>query len=573
MTGAEILFQVFQQKKVEVIFGYPGGTVLPIFDCLYSSPVRFILCRHEQAAAHAADGYARATGRTGVCLATSGPGATNLITGLAAAYLDSIPVLAITGQVRSSLIGIDAFQEVDITGITRSITKHNYLVRDVRELEAILDEAFYICQAGRPGPVLIDFPIDIQNAETEFHGRKLVDRRQPVLLADLTRDQLTTAVRMIKNARAPVIISGGGVIASRACQELITFAEKNQIPVAMTLMGLGSFPASHFLALGMMGMHGSYHANQAVMSADLVIGIGVRFDDRVTGPVETFAPRARILHIDIDPTSIDKTIKADLALVGDARTILRRLNHLTAPSYQTRSWLNRIAEWHSEHPLRYDRTSGKIKPQYVIEEIARLTRGQAIIVTEVGQNQMWTAQWYKHENPRCFISSGGLGAMGFGLPAAIGARVGQPDHPVFVIGGDGSIQMNIQELATCCAYDLQLKVAILNNGSLGMVRQWQELFYGKRYSQVMLSNPDFAKVAEGFGAVGMRVWKKDDVTLVLEQALATDNTVVIDFKVDPQENVMPMVPPGAPLNDMLELSNHQKGRNNDAIHLMSAHEK
>lgn len=556
MTGAEILFQVLQQKKVEVIFGYPGGTVLPIFDCLYRSPIRFILCRHEQAAAHAADGYARATGKTGVCLATSGPGATNLTTGLAAAYMDSIPVLAITGQVRSSLIGIDAFQEVDITGITRSITKHNYLVRDVRELEAILHEAFCICQTGRPGPVLIDLPVDIQNAETEFPGQDLIELRPPVVPVDVSSDQLTAAVRMIKNARAPVIISGGGVIASRATQELIVFAEKNRIPVAMTLMGLGGFPGSHFLALGMVGMHGTYHANQAVMSADLVIGIGVRFDDRVTGPVETFAPRARILHIDIDPTSINKTIKADLALVGDARTILHRLNHLVSPSYQTRVWLNRIAGWHCEHPLRYDRTSGKIKPQQVLEEIERLTRGQAIIVTEVGQNQMWTAQWYKHENPRCFISSGGLGAMGFGLPAAIGARIGRPDQTVFVIGGDGSVQMNIQELATCCAYDLRLKVAILNNGSLGMVRQWQELFYGKRYSQVMLNNPDFVKVAEGFGAVGMRVREKNDVAVALERALATDNTVVIDFQVDPQENVLPMVPPGAPLNHMLELSNH-----------------
>jgi len=552
MNGAQMLLECLKREGVEVIFGYPGGAVLPIFDRLYDFPVRFVLTRHEQAAAHAADGYARATGRIGVCLATSGPGATNLTTGIATAYMDSIPMLAITGQVRTSLIGVDAFQEADMTGITRSITKHNYRVHDVRELCSIVHEACAICRTGRPGPVLIDLPVDVQSSKADpgaaLHACPL-SANDGRAVPDLVLDQ---AGQMIGCAAAPVIICGGGVITASASPELRFLAERSMIPVTVTLMGLGGFPGTHPLYLGMLGMHGTFFANQAVMAADLVIAVGMRFDDRVTGRIDRFAPRARVIHIDIDPTSIAKNVRCDLAIVGDAKSVLAGLARRVKRGRSPGAWRQTIAAWKQGHPLTYDRGPGKIKPQYVIEEIYRLTRGKAIITTEVGQNQMWATQWYRYDEPRTFISSGGLGTMGFGLPAAIGAKVGRPDKDVINIAGDGSIQMNIQELATCVSYGLNVKVAILNNGCLGMVRQWQELFYRQRYSQTLLANPDFVKIAEGFGALGIRVSDQRDVTAALAAALADERPAFIDFRVDPSENVLPMVPAGEPLDNMME---------------------
>ncbi len=552
MNGAQMLLECLKKEGVEVIFGYPGGAVLPIFDRLYDFPIRFVLTRHEQAAAHAADGYARATGRIGVCLATSGPGATNLTTGIATAYMDSVPLLAITGQVRTSLIGVDAFQEADMTGITRSITKHNYRVQDVRELCSVVHEACAICRTGRPGPVLIDLPVDVQSLKPDpgpaIHARPLSAGDGPAI-PDLILDQ---AGQMIGSAAAPVIICGGGVITASASPELRALAERSMIPVTSTLMGLGGFPGTHPLYLGMLGMHGTFFANQAVMNADLVIAVGMRFDDRVTGRIDRFAPRARIIHIDIDPTSIAKNVRCDLAIVGDAKSVLAGLAQRVKRGRSPEAWRQAIAAWKQGHPLTYDRGPGKIKPQYVIEEIYRLTRGKAIITTEVGQNQMWATQWYQYDEPRTFISSGGLGTMGFGLPAAIGAKVGRPNKDVINIAGDGSIQMNIQELATCVSYGLNVKVAILNNGCLGMVRQWQELFYRQRYSQTMLANPDFVKIAEGFGALGIRVSNQRDVRTALAAALADERPTFIDFRVDPSENVLPMVPAGEPLDNMME---------------------
>ncbi len=552
MNGAQMLLECLKKEGVEVIFGYPGGAVLPIFDRLYDFPIRFVLTRHEQAAAHAADGYARATGRIGVCLATSGPGATNLTTGIATAYMDSVPLLAITGQVRTSLIGVDAFQEADMTGITRSITKHNYRVQDVRELCSVVHEACAICRTGRPGPVLIDLPVDVQSLKPDpgpaIHARPLSAGDGPAI-PDLILDQ---AGQMIGSAAAPVIICGGGVITASASPELRALAERSMIPVTSTLMGLGGFPGTHPLYLGMLGMHGTFFANQAVMNADLVIAVGMRFDDRVTGRIDRFAPRARIIHIDIDPTSIAKNVRCDLAIVGDAKSVLAGLAQRVKRGRSPEAWRQAIAAWKQGHPLTYDRGPGKIKPQYVIEEIYRLTRGKAIITTEVGQNQMWATQWYQYDEPRTFISSGGLGTMGFGLPAAIGAKVGRPNKDVINIAGDGSIQMNIQELATCVSYGLNVKVAILNNGCLGMVRQWQELFYRQRYSQTMLANPDFVKIAEGFGALGIRVSNQRDVRTALAAALADERPTFIDFRVDPSENVLPMVPTGEPLDNMME---------------------
>jgi len=552
MNGAQMLLECLKREGVEVIFGYPGGAVLPIFDQLYDFPVRFVLTRHEQAAAHAADGYARVTGRIGVCLATSGPGATNLTTGIATAYMDSIPLLAITGQVRTSLIGVDAFQEADMTGITRSITKHNYRVHDARELCSIVHEACAICRTGRPGPVLIDLPVDVQTSKTDpgatLHACPLsVNDGRAV--PDLILDQ---AGQMIDCAAAPVIICGGGVVTASAGPELRSLAERSMIPVAVTMMGLGGFPGTHPLSLGMLGMHGTFFANQAVMAADLIIAVGMRFDDRVTGRIDRFAPRARVIHIDIDPTSIGKNVRCDLPIVGDAKNVLAGLAGRIGRGGSSAAWRRTISDWKRDHPLTYDRGPGNIKPQYVIEEIYRLTRGKAIITTEVGQNQMWATQWYQYDEPRTFISSGGLGTMGFGLPAAIGAKIGRPDKEVFTIAGDGSIQMNIQELATCVNYGLSVKVAILNNGCLGMVRQWQELFYRKRYSQTVLANPDFVKIAEGYGARGIRVSDQRDVPAALAAALAEEQPVFIDFRIDPAENVLPMVPAGESLDKMME---------------------
>jgi acetolactate synthase-1/2/3 large subunit len=551
MIGAQILIECLKREGVEVIFGYPGGQVLPIFDRLYDADVKFILTRHEQGAAHAADGYARATGKVGVCLATSGPGATNLTTGIANAYMDSIPMVAITGQVKSFLIGNDAFQEADITGITRPITKHNFLVKDIKDLALIVRQAFYIASTGRPGPVVIDIPSDIQLQDTPFAWPEKVEMRsyQPTYFGH--PGQIKKAVKLIANSKKPLIYAGGGIITSGASAVLAELAERIQAPVTWTLMGMGGFPGTHKLSLGMLGMHGTAYANHAIMDADLIIAVGARFDDRVTGRIDSFAPGAKVIHIDIDPSSISKNIKVDVPIVGDCKNILGEILELIKKVPDTSEWIKSVEALKKKFPLKY-KDGDKIKPQYVLEQLYEATKGDAVITTEVGQNQMWACQWYKYDHPRTFISSGGLGTMGFGFPAAMGAKVGCPNRTVIDIAGDGSIQMNIQELGTCVANKINVKIIILNNGYLGMVRQWQELFYKKRYSQVGISSPDFVKLAESYGAVGICVKKKEDVRHAIEKALKTDNTVIVDFHVDPDENVYPMVPAGEAINRMIE---------------------
>ncbi len=550
LTGAKILIESLRKEGVEHIFGYPGGSVLPIFDVLYDAPIEFILTRHEQGAAHAADGYARATGKVGVCIATSGPGATNLMTGIATAYMDSIPIVALTGQVKTHLIGNDAFQEADVTGISRPITKHNYLVKDVGELAQTIKNAFRLARSGRPGPVVIDLPVDVTLAETEFHYPKQPDLRgyKPTLFGH--PGQIKKVVKAILGSRRPIIYAGGGVIISGASAELRALVKKTSIPVTTTLLGLGCFPEAHKLSLGMLGMHGTMYANHAIMESDLIIAVGARFDDRVTGKLEAFAPHAKIIHIDIDPSAISKNVKVDIPIVGDAKTVLLQLNKVVRAA-QIKEWLEKIDSWKKKYPLGY-KNDNKLRPQYVVEQIYELTRGKAIICTEVGQNQMWAAQFYQYSRPRTYISSGGLGTMGYGFPAAIGAQVGKPKAVVFDIAGDGSIQMNIQELATAVVNKLPVKIAILNNSYLGMVRQWQELFYKKRYSHTYLSNPDFVRIAEAYGAKGIRVDKKKDVSRALKKAiLIKDKPVVLDFIVEEEENVFPMVPVGEAINRMI----------------------
>jgi len=550
MTGAEILIESLKREGVEVMFGYPGGSVLPLFDKLYDADLEFILTRHEQGAAHAADGYARATGKVGVCIATSGPGATNLTTGIASAYMDSIPIVAITGQVKTFLIGNDAFQEADVTGVTRPITKHNYLVKDTKELARIIREAFYVASSGRPGPVVIDIPVDVQLKDIEFIWPKTIEMRSYKPTLSGHPGQLKKAAKFIAASKKPIIYAGGGVIISGANAELKKLAEKIQTPVTTTLMGLGGYPDTDKLSLGMLGMHGTAYANHAIMDSDLIIAVGARFDDRVTGRLDAFAPNAKIIHIDIDPSSISKNVVVDVPIVGDARRILAGLLKEIKKLPETGAWLETIESWKKKYPLSYQE-GDKVKPQYVIEQIYEATGGEAIIATEVGQNQMWAAQWYKYTHPRTFLSSGGLGTMGYGFPAAMGAKVGCPDRIVFDIAGDGSIQMNIQELATCVSNKINVKVAILNNGYLGMVRQWQELFYKKRYAHTGLYNPDFVKLAESYGAVGIRVTKKEEVRPAIEKALSIDNTVFLDFHIEPEENVFPMVPAGEAINRMI----------------------
>lgn len=552
MIGAQVLIESLKREGVDVIFGYPGGAVLPIFDRLYDSDMRFILTRHEQGAAHAADGYARATGKVGVCIATSGPGATNLTTGIANAYMDSVPIIAITGQVKTFLIGNDAFQEADVTGVTRPITKHNYLVKDTKDLAKIIREAFHIASTARPGPVLIDVPVDVQQKDIEFIWPEEVELRgyKPTYFGH--PGQIKKAIKLISQSKKPIIYAGGGIISSGAHRELRELAERIKAPVAMTLMGLGGFSANHELSLGMLGMHGTAYANHAIMESDLIIAIGARFDDRVTGRLDAFAPHANVIHIDIDPASISKNVSVDIPIVGDAKNVLGQILEELNKLPHTSDWLNTIETWKKRHPLTFE-DKGKVKPQFVVEQIYEATEGEAIITTEVGQNQMWAAQWYKYTHPRTFISSGGLGTMGFGFPAAMGAKVGCPDKTVIDIAGDGSIQMNIQELATCVCNKINVIVAILNNGYLGMVRQWQELFYKKRYSYTCIYNPDFVKLAQSYGAVGLRVTKKEEVRPTIEKAvsLSKDNTVFIDFHIEPQENVYPMVPAGEAINRMI----------------------
>lgn len=550
-TGSQILLDALIREGVEYIFGIPGGANLPLFDALYGSPIKFILTRHEQGAGHAADGYARATGKVGVCLATSGPGATNLVTAIATAYMDSVPMVAITGQVKTFLIGNDAFQEADIIGITRPVTKHSYLVKEVKDLARIVKEAFFIANTGRRGPVLIDLPVDITlekceeiiPAEVDLPGYK------PKYEGNIR--QIKIAAEEINNSLMPVIYTGGGIVASDGSKELLGLAEKGNIPVTTTLMGLGGFPEDHDLSLGMLGMHGTVYANFAVTECDLLIAIGSRFDDRVTGKIDEFAPRAKIIHIDIDPASISKTIKVEIPIVGDAKNILQELNkHIHFA--ERKAWFDKIKSWKEKSPLSYDNTGDVIKPQYVIEQICDAGKGNVIITTEVGQNQMWAAQFFTYTKPRTFLSSGGLGTMGYGFPAAIGAQLGCPDKIVVDIAGDGSIQMNIQELSTVARLNIPVKIAILNNGFLGMVRQWQELFYNKRYSGVNLNgNPDFVKLAEAYGAGGFLVEKKEDVRPAIEKAFSIQGPVVMDFRIDPTENVFPMVPAGQAIHRMI----------------------
>jgi acetolactate synthase-1/2/3 large subunit len=551
--GAEIFVDALVAEGAEVMFGYPGGQVIALFDALYErSDIRLILVRHEQAAAHAADGYARATGKVGVCVATSGPGATNLTTGIATANFDSVPMVAITGQVPTHLIGNDAFQEADTTGITRPITKYNTLLEDPSRIRQTVKEAFYIARTGRPGPVVIDLPGDVQKAQVEDDGDAEIDLPGYKPNVEGNARQVRLAAEAVNASKRPVLYVGGGVIISGAAPELRELAEKAHIPVTMTLLGLGAFPGDHELSLRMLGMHGTGYANHAVQQADVLVAVGARFDDRVTGKLNAFAPRVeRIIHIDIDPASISKNIPVHIPIQGDAKNILGQLNALVRPA-KHEDWLKQIAEWKARFPLTYDRQSDQLKPQYVVEQVYEATKGEAIITTEVGQNQMWAAQYYTFKRPRQFLSSGGLGTMGYGFPAAIGAQVGCPDAVVFDIAGDGSIQMNIQELATAVANRLPVKVAILNNGYLGMVRQWQELFFRKRYSHTRLvGNPNFVKVAEAYGATGILVERKEEVRGAIERALATPGPVFLDFHVNPEENVFPMVPAGEAIDQMI----------------------
>ncbi|GBE02638.1 acetolactate synthase isozyme 3 large subunit [bacterium BMS3Bbin06] len=560
LTGSEILIECLKKEGVNQLFAYPGGVVLDIFDFLYDEKdIKVILTRHEQAAVHAADGYARVTGKAGVALVTSGPGATNTVTGLATAYMDSIPVVVISGQVPTKLIGNDAFQEADIVGITRPCTKHNYLVKDVRDLARIIREAFHIATTGRPGPVLIDLPRDVTGAKATFRWPEQVKLRSYNPKYEGNKWMIKKAAQAILKAKKPVIIAGGGVISSNASKELKILAELAEIPVIMTLMGLGAFPGTHKLSLGMPGMHGSYYANKAIQSSDLLIATGMRFDDRVTGRLRDFASNAKIIHIDIDPTSIRKNVPVDIPIVGDAKKVLKILAEVLRqeekPQWEAirKSWLKEIDAWKKERPLTYTFSESVIKPQYVVEKLYALTKGNAIISTEVGQNQMWAAQFFKFEKPRTWLSSGGLGTMGYGFPAAMGAQLAFPNKTVIDIAGDGSIQMNIQELATCVVYNIPVKVAILNNHYLGMVRQWQELFYNERYSCSHLDVvPDFVKVAEAYGAVGLRAEKPSEVEPVIKEALKVkDKPVFMDFLIEWKEKVYPMVPAGAAIDEMI----------------------
>lgn len=560
-TGAQIFLDCLEREGVQHIFGYPGGAVIDIYDELTRRPhIKHYLVRHEQAAVHAADGYARASDKVGVALVTSGPGATNTVTGIASAYMDSIPIVVFSGQVPTHLIGNDAFQEVDIVGITRPCTKHNYLVTDIRHLARTIHEAFYIARSGRPGPVLVDLPKNVQQASIVPEPIDPKDIRipsyQPTVHANPR--QVRRALDLILQAKQPVLYTGGGIIHSNASDELIKFAEALQIPVTSTLMGLGGFPGIHPLWMGMLGMHGTYCANMAVANSDVLIAVGARFDDRVTGRLDAFAPHAKIVHIDIDPSSISKNVVVDIPIVGDCRDALHQLNNLLKKEEPRdwaairEEWLSRIREWDRKHPLKYKKSKEVIKPQFVVEKLWEVTGGDAYITTEVGQNQMWAAQFFKFKRARQFMTSGGLGAMGYGFPAALGVQVAKPDAIVIDIAGDGSILMNIQELATVVENNLPVKIAILNNAYLGMVRQWQQLLYDKRYSATDFSaQPDFVKVAEAFGAVGFRATKPEEVEPVIRKAMEIKRPVIMDFVVDREECVMPMVPPGKATHEML----------------------
>lgn len=568
-TGAECILDGLKQAGVKTIFGLPGGAVLDIFSKLYHAPFEFILARHEQGATHMADGYARATGKTGCCIVTSGPGATNAVTGLATANMDGIPMVCISGQVPSSMIGNDAFQEADTIGITRCVTKHNYLVKNTDDIPRIIAEAFHIASSGKPGPVLVDIPKDLQQASTSIKNPDKVNIKgyKPSSGSGHPR-QIKKLAEAINRSEKPVFYVGGGVIAGNAAKELTALARKAGVPVTTTLMGLGSFPETDALALRMLGMHGSVAANNAISECDLLVAIGARFDDRVTGKISEFAPHAVKAHIDIDPSAIDKSVMIDIPVVGHVKQILQALIPLVEVK-KRKAWLKKVADWKDNNPFAYDHTSSEILPQYVIEQIYEATKGNAIITTEVGQHQMWSAHYYKYIRPRTFLSSGGLGTMGYGLPAAIGAQAGMRKKTVIDIAGDGSIQMNFQELVVAVEHDLPVKVIILNNGYLGMVRQWQDMFYNSEHSATVLGQkerplnekiksaggkylPDFIKMAEAHGATGIRVDKKKEIPSALRKALMTQGPVVVECIVKPDENVYPMVPPGASLTEMVQ---------------------
>ena len=556
-TGAQILCESLIKEGVEVIFGILGGSVLPIYDTFPQYPqLRHILVRHEQGAAHAADGYARAANKTGVCIATSGPGATNLVTGIANAYMDSVPLVAITGQVARPLIGKDGFQEADITGITIPITKHNYLVTDAREMAKTVKKAFYIAQTGRPGPVLIDIPRDVQQEEAEFVYPDKADLPGYKVVSKGHSTQIKRAAKAINKASRPVIIAGRGVVISQAYDELKELAEKAQILLVSTLLGIASFSGNHILNLGMLGMHGTAYANMAVQNADLIIAIGMRFDDRATANIKGFAPQSRIIHIDVDPAEIDKNVLTDVPIVGDVKAVLKALNQ----EIETRDhseWVSQSEQWRYEHPLPETERGDKLLPQYVIRQVYEATQGDAVVVTGVGQNQMWAAQHFVYTKPNSFISSGGLGTMGFELPAAMGAKVGCPEEMVWCIAGDGGFQMTIQELGTIGQENIAVKIAIINNGYLGMVRQWQELFYERRYVDTKLWNPDFVKIAEAYDIPAIRVSRREDVAPAINKAMDNPGPFLIDFLVEPEENIFPMVLPGESLAKILEAPKEQ----------------
>jgi len=553
-TGAQILWEALHREGVEVVFGYPGGAIMPAYDALLESPVKHVLVRHEQGASHMADGYARASGKVGVCVATSGPGATNLVTGIATAMLDSVPMVCITGQVSSKVIGSDAFQETDITGVTLPITKHNYLVTEVDQIAPTIREAFYIARTGRPGPVLVDITKDAQQAKTEVHWNDA-----PVRLPGYRPEHragagdLAAAASMIDGAKRPVILAGHGIVRAEASALLGTFVEKTGIPVASTLLGLGGFPATHGLALGMMGMHGEAWVNQAIQEADLLVALGMRFDDRVTGNRETYAVNAKKIHCELDPAEINKNVRVDLALVGDVKDTLTSLLSLVAKT-DRHGWLDRIGSLKGDSSVRDIQQmphQDRLFAAHVMHDLWRITEGKALVVSDVGQHQMWEAQYYKHDYPRKLITSGGLGTMGFALPAAIGARFAMPDEEIWVVVGDGGFQMTACELSTAAQEGIKLNVAIINNGYLGMVRQWQQFFYDGRYSATPLRSPDFVKLAEAHGLTGLRVTKRDEVEGAVALARATPGVVVIDFRVEQEDSVYPMVPAGADLHDMI----------------------
>jgi acetolactate synthase-1/2/3 large subunit len=561
MTGSQAIIKCLKEEGVSIIFGFPGGAVIDLYDELLNTDIKHILVRHEQGAVHAADGYARATGEVGVALLTSGPGATNGVTAIATAYADSIPIVVLTGQVPTALIGNDAFQEVDIVGITRPCTKHNYLVSNPADLVPTIREAFYLAATGRPGPVLVDLPKDVVASMLTFPEKKKIKMQTYQPNYDPHPGQIEKACKAILAAKRPVLYVGGGVILSNSSKELTELAHKLSAPVTMTLMGLGGFPGTDPQSLGMLGMHGSYAANMSVAKSDLLIAVGARFDDRVTGRLDAFAPHAKVIHIDIDPTSISKNVKVDIPIVADCKAALQAMNSwfdksqdfdAAASAEKLQPWRAEVDDWQKKHPLTYQERGDVIKPQYVVEQLNVLTGGDAIITTEVGQNQMWAAQFYKFNKPRHLLTSGGLGTMGYGLPAAIGAKMAFPDATVIDIAGDGSIQMNIQELATARQWGAPVKVAILNNGYLGMVRQWQELFYNRRYSATPMEvTPDFVELAKAYGAVGLRARTKAEVVPVIKEALATDNLVIMDFVIEREEGVFPMVPAGKATTEML----------------------